>query len=324
MNVCKVARLVAVGFSLLGGIGLARSGGFPDHQIRIIVPIQPKGIIDAIAKPLADQLTKVMGQSVVTDYRPGGITNIGSAFVAHAPGDGYTLLAHSRQLVNNVFIFNNLPFDVEKDFMPISLVARTAFLIVVSPALPVKSISDLIALAKARPGKLTYANSGKASNQQMAVELFKMLSHTDIAMNEYDGGGPATDSVIRGQSDMGIFAQAAVMQLVRDGKLRALATTGSHRSAALPDLPSVAETGLVGYEFSSWVGIFAPASTPQAVIATIHSSLVQAARSPEFSKLMATQGAEIVVDTPEDFHAFVRAELARWGKIISESGIERE
>lgn len=299
----------------------AQTAAFPDHPLSIVVPIQPNGIIDAVAKPLADAMARVTGQRVVTDYRPGELTNTGSAYVAHSPGDGYTLLAHSRQLVNNVFIFRQLPYDVEKDFAPVSLVARTAFLLVVNPALPAKSVRELIALARAAPGKLRYASSGKASNQQMSVELFKSMSRTDIALTDYEGGGGATDAVVCGASDMGIFAQVAVMQLVREGKLRALATTGSGRSPALPDLPTVAEAGLPGYEFSSWVGLFAPAATPSAVIASIHARVVQAARTPEFTQRMAAQGAEVVVDTPDEFRAFIKSELARWGAVIRQSGI---
>ncbi len=316
--------LLAAALFTLGCACLAQPAGFPSRQIRIVVPIQPNGIIDAVAKPVADQLTRVMGQSVVTDYQPGALTNTGTAFVAHAPADGYTLLAHSRQLVNNVFIFSKLPFDVEKDLAPISLVARTDFLIVVNPALPVKSIAELIALAKAKPGQLKYASSGKASNQQMSVELFKILSKTDIALTDYEGGGGATDAVVSGASDMGIFAQVAVMKLVHDGKLRALATTGAKRSAALPDLPTVAEAGLPGYEFSSWVGLFAPAATPPGVIAAIHASLVKAGHDPGFARLMAGKGAEVVVDTPDEFRAFIKTELARWGEVIRQSGIKPE
>lgn len=323
MNI-HCGRLAAAAIFLLSASALAQDAGFPNRPITLVVPIQPNGIIDAVAKPLAEQMTQVLGQSVATDYRPGALTNTGSAWVARAAGDGYTLLAHSRQLVNNVFIFKSLPFDVEKDFAPVSLVARTGFLIVVRPTLPVNSIKELIALARAQPGRLKYASSGKASNQQMSVELFKLMSKTEIALTDYEGGGGATDAVVSGAADMGIFAQVAVMQLVREGKLRALATTGSSRSAALPDLPTVAEAGLPGYEFSSWVGVLAPASTPESTIAALHAGVVQAARAPRFAQRMSSQGAEVVANTPEQFRAFIKEELARWGEVIKAAGIRPE
>lgn len=297
---------------------------YPDRAVKIIVPIQPNGIIDAVARPIAEQMSRVTGQGAATDYQPGALTNTGTAAAARAPGDGYTLLAHSRQMVNNVFIFKTLPYDIEKDFAPVTLVAKTGFVVAVSPKFQAKSIRELIAMAKASPGKIRYAGSGKASNQQMSVELFKLLSGTDIAMTDYEGGGGAQDAVMSGASDLGIFATVAVAQMVREGKMRALATTGSHRSDALPDVPTVAESGLPDYEFTSWVGLFAPASTPPARVAEINAAVVKAAHSPEFVQRMKKQGAEVVANSPEDFRAFIKSELSRWGEVIRKAGIQPE
>ncbi|MES2187460.1 MAG: tripartite tricarboxylate transporter substrate-binding protein [Pseudomonadota bacterium] len=308
----------------LPALAQTQTPAYPSHEVRLVVPIQPNGIIDAVAKPVAEQLGTVMGQPVVPDYRPGALTITGSDYVAKAPGDGYTLLAHSRQLVNNVFIFRNIPFDARKDLVPVSLVARTGFLVVVNPALPVNTIAELIALAKAKPGQLKYASSGKASNQQMSVELFKQLSKTRIALTDFEGGGGAQDAVASGASDMGIFAQVAVMQMVKDGKLKVLATTGAKRSPVLPDVPTVAESGLPGYEFTSWVGIFAPRATPPALVRSIHASLVKTAAVPEFQAVMARQGAEVVMNTPQQFQAFMKTEFGRWGKVIQQAGIKPE
>ncbi|MDB5807210.1 MAG: LacI family transcriptional regulator [Betaproteobacteria bacterium] len=297
---------------------------YPDHAVKIVVPIQPGGIIDAVAKPIAEEMSKTTGQSVVPDYQPGALTNTGTAFVAHAAGDGYTLLAHSRQMVNNMFIFNKPAYDVEKDFVPVSLIARTGFLVAVRPKFEVKSVKELIDMAKAAPGKIRYANSGKASNQQMSMELFKLLSKADIARVEFDGGGPAQDALANGEADVGIFATVAVMKMVREGKMRALATTGLKRDPALPDVPTVSESGLPGYEFISWVGLFAPASTPPERVAAINAAVVKAARDPEFVARMQKQGAEVVADSSGEYRAFIKAELKRWGEVIRQAGIKPE
>jgi len=316
-------RWLAAAFALAGASAFAQAV-YPDHAVQIVVPIQQGGIIDAVAKPLAEQMSKSTGQSVVTDYQPGALTNTGTVFVAHAPGDGYTLLAHSRQMVNNKFIFKQLPYDIQRDFVPISLVAKTGFLVVVYPQFGARSVRELIAMARAAPGRIRYANSGKASNQQMSMELFKLLAKVDIARAEFDGGGPAQDALVKGEADVGIFATVAVAQMVREGRMRALATTGLKRDPALPEVPTVVESGLPGYEFTSWVGLFAPAATPPQRVAAIHAAVVQAARDPAFVARMQKQGAEVVADSPEEFRAFIKSELGRWGEVIRQAGIQPE
>lgn len=318
----RLAGLAAALLLLHAGFSAAQA--WPDHAVKIVVPIQQGGIIDAVAKPIAEQLGKSTGQSVTTDYQPGALTNTGTAFVAHAPADGYTLLAHSRQMVNNNFIFKKLPYDIDKDFVPISLVARTGFLVALRPKFEVKSVKDLIDMARASPGKIRYANSGKASNQQMAMELFKLLSKADITRVEFDGGGPAQDAVAKGEADLGIFATVAVAKMVREGRMVALATTGAKRDPALPDVPTVAESGLPGYEFTSWVGLFAPAATPPERVAAINAAVVKAARDPEFVARMRKQGAEVVAGSSAEYRAFIKSEMARWGEVIRQAGITPE
>lgn len=308
----------------LPGAARAQPAAYPDHAVKLVVPIQPNGIIDAVAQPVAKALAQLTGQPVVVDYQAGALTRTGSDFVAKAPGDGYTLLAQSRQLVNNVFIFKQIPFDARTDLTPVTLVARTGFLLVVSPNLPARNVDELIALAKARPGGLKYAGSGKASNQQMSVELFKQLSGTDITLVDYEGGGGAQDAVMNGEADLGIFAQVAVMQMVKDGRMRALATTGAQRSPILPELPTVAEAGVPGYEFTSWVGIFAPPGTSPALVRTIYGELSKVGADPAFRAGMDRQGAEVVMSSPEDFKAFTQAEFGRWGEVIRRAGITPE
>jgi len=319
----RASWLAAAALACISVPGWAQ-GVYPDHAVKIVVPIQPNGIIDAVAKPIAEQMSKTTGQTVAPDYQPGALTNTGTAFVAHAPGDGYTLLAHSRQMVNNMFIFKAPAYDIEKDFVPVSLVARTGFLVAVRPQFGAKSVKELIDMAKAAPGKIRYANSGKASNQQMSMELFKLLSKADIARVEFDGGGPAQDALANGEADVGIFATVAVTKMVREGKMRAIATTGARRDPALPEVPTVAESGLPGYEFTSWVGLFAPAATPPERVAAINAAVVKAARDPEFVARMQKQGAEVVAGSPEEYRTFIKSELARWGEVIRQAGIKPE
>jgi tripartite-type tricarboxylate transporter receptor subunit TctC len=212
-------------------------------------------------------------------------------------------------------------FDLKRDLTPVSLVATTPFVLAVHPGLPVKTVADLITLAKAKDGGLRYANSGRGSNQQMSIELLKSMSGAPITRREYDGGGGALNAVVSGDSDIGIFAQGAIIQQLKDGKLRAIAVTGKARSSGLPDIPTIAESGLPGYEFTSWVGVFAPASTPMDTLAAIGGQVTKAAADPAFVSLMTSRGAVAVGSSPTEFKAFLQSELSLWGDIIAKSGI---
>jgi tripartite-type tricarboxylate transporter receptor subunit TctC len=313
--------MTVVGLAALAIPGSAMAADFPDHEVLLVIPIEPKGIIDSIASPIAAQMQQVTKQPFKVDYRPGALTANGSASVAKAPGDGYTLLSNSRQIVNNVFLAKDHPFDLKKDLTPVSLVATTPFVLLVNPKLPAKNVAELIALAKSKSGGLNYANSGRGSNQQMSVELFKSMSGSPLTKKEYDGGGGALDAIISGDADFGIFAQGAAADAMKDGKVRAIAVTGKERSTGLPDVPTVAESGLPGYEFTSWVGIFAPASTPAATVEQVGAVVQKAAKEPAFVSLMQSRGAKAVGSSPAEFKAFLDSEIALWGGIIAKSGI---
>ena len=299
----------------------ASAADYPSREVLLVIPIEPKGIIDSIASPIAAQMHELTKQPFRTDYRPGALTAIGSASVAKAPGDGYTLLANSRQIVNNEFLAKDHPLDLRKDLTPVSLVATTPFVVLVNPALPAKNVAELIALAKSRNGALSYANSGRGSNQQMSVELLKSMSGISLVKKEYDGGGGALDAIISGDADFGIFAPGAAASAVKDGKVRAIAITAKERTAGLADVPTVAESGLPGYEFTSWVGIFAPSSIQPATLEAVGSVVQKAAKDSTFVSLMSSRGAKAVGSSPAEFKTFLDAELALWGGIIAKSGI---
>ncbi|GGE30860.1 MFS transporter [Agaricicola taiwanensis] len=289
-----------------------------DREVRLIVPIEAGGIIDMIATPLAGELRRSLGGQVRVEYVPGALTQTGSALAAASPGDGFTLLAHSRQLITNVYTTTNAVQPLT-DLKPLSMVATTPFVLAVNPSLPIYSISDLVdAASKAR---LSYANSGRASNQQMAMELFKDMSGLAFVRREYDGGGGAQDAVVSGESDIGIFAQVAIMRHIEQSKLRAIAVTGAERSAALPDIPTVAESGFGKYQFISWVGLFAPGSTPPGTVARLSNSLTSTIRAPAFSSLMRQQGAKAIGSTSCEFASFIAEELSQWKDIIGRSGV---
>jgi tripartite-type tricarboxylate transporter receptor subunit TctC len=316
--------LVAVACTLASAVAAAQVKDFPSRPVRIVVPVPPGGIIDAIMRPLAQKMSEVMGQSVVLDNRGGAGTNIGTEIAAHATGDGYTLLSQSLALVVNPSLYRKLPFDVERDFAPVSLVAGTPYALVVRNSVPAKSVKELIALAKARPGILKYSSGGNGSNLHVAAELFKNVTGTDIIHVPYAGGGPALISVLSGDSDLSFQALVAVSQQINAGKVRALGITGSKRSPLLPDLPTVAEAGVPGYEFTSWVGILAPAATPANIVTALNGYIVRAARAPEVVARFANEGAEIIAGSPAEFRAYIKTELARWARVVKASGMRAD
>ena len=273
---------------------------FPNRPIRIIVPVPPGGGLDVMARLLSQKMGELAGQPIVVENRSGAGTNIGSEFVAKSPGDGYTLLVNTLPLVVNPTLSAKMPFDVEKDLAPVSLVYKTPAVLVVGANVPVNSVKELIALAKSKPGKLNYASTGNGTNLHIAAELFKGLTGTYIVHVPYQGVGQALTAVLSGDVDMTFVTPITVTAYLNTGKLKALAVTGSTRSPALPDLPTLAEAGVPGYEFSSWYGVFAPGTTPPAIIATLNSYVVKATRSPEISEKLLKEGGEIVAGTPAE------------------------
>lgn len=295
---------------------------YPVRAVRVIVPFAPGGSLDAVGRVLFDRMSQLIGQQVVMDFRPGASGNIGTELAVRATPDGYTLLLNTLPLVVNPSLYRKLPFDVAKDLAPVSLIGSAPFVLVIHPSLPVKSVKDLIALAKSQPGKLNYASAGIGTNLHVAAELFKNLTKTDIVHIGYKGGGPALIATLSGETSLSFLSIPAALPHMQTGRLRAIATTGAKRTPSLPDLPTIAEAGVPGYEFSSWWGVLAPLGTPAPVIATFNDYVVKATRTPEVRKRFGEEGVDIIASSPEQFGAHIKRELARWAKVVKDNNIE--
>ena len=315
-------RALAVACCIWNLAAWAQEGAFPARPIRIVVPVPPGGTVDIVTRVVAQKMTEVTGQSVVIDNRGGASTIIGTEIVARAPADGYTLLSNTLPLVVNPSLFGKLPFDVEKDLAPVCLVAAAPFVLVTHPSVPAKSVNELIALAKAKPGTLKYASSGSGSNLHVAAELFKMLTAADIVHVPYRGGGPALIGLLGGESQLSFLSLIASAPHIKGGKMRGLAITTLKRSSVLPELPPLAEAGVPGYEFSTWVGILAPGKTPRRLVATLNGYVVKALQLPGVTERYAAEGAEVVASTPEQFRDHLGVELKRWAKVVKETGMK--
>jgi tripartite-type tricarboxylate transporter receptor subunit TctC len=301
---------------------LSLANAYPDKPIRLIVPYPPGGGADTIARLIAQKISGTLGQSVYVENRNGANGNIGSDIVAKSAPDGHTLLMNTIGLVLSQSIYKKLPFDVSKDFAPIALVASSPHVLIVGPSLPVKSVAELIAAAKERPGKLNCASVAIGSPFQMAAELFKSLAKVEIQEVPYQGGGPAVLSVIAGQTDMTFANLLAAQPFIKAGTVKALAVTGKKRFADMPDVPTVDEAGLPGYEFNSWFGIWAPAGTPRPIIDILNREIVSALNDPAILKRLEIDGAQVEGGTPERFDAYVKSEYNKWDKIVRAANIK--
>ena len=298
----------------------AAADEYPSHSIRVIVPFSPGGAVDGPTRLIAQQLSLRLGQSVFVENKPGAGATIGSEMVAKSPADGYTLLLASQTNAISATLYSKLAFDPVEDFAPISLIGREPGVVVVYPALPVKTLQELIAYAKARPGQIDYASSGNGSGQHLFMAM--LCSMTGMKLNHvpYRGSGQATTDLLGGRVPVSIPGLAGMLGHIRAGKLRALAVTGIHRAPQLPDVPTVAESGVPGYEAYVWMGLLAPKGTPPAIIDQLHDAVVQVLAEGEVKRYMAQASIEAVGSTPAEFGAFFRAEQARWAAIVRETG----
>ena len=308
---------------LLLTTGAAHAQNYPVKPIRMIVPVPPGGIIDVVGRLLGQKMTEQTGQTVIIDNRTGGLTSVGSEMVARSPGDGYTLLLQSLPMVINPAMLGKMSYDYEKDLAPISLVVTSPYLLVVHPSVPAKSIKELIAVAKAQPGRITYSSSGNASNLHVAVELFAGMAGVKMLHIPYKGGGPALTAVLGGEADLSALAVSAVMPHINAGRMRALAITSSKRLPALPQIPAAAEA-VPGYDFASWVGVLAPASTPAALVSAINSIVVKAARAPDLVDRFTKDATDVVANSPAEFRSFIQSEAKRWAKVVKDSGMRAD
>ncbi len=297
---------------------------YPTKAVRIITPFPPGGSVDTVGRLVAARLSESYGQTFVIDNRSGASGNIGMEIAANSPGDGYTLVVNTVPLVTNQFLYKKVPYDVLRDFVPVSLLTSTATALIVHPSLPAKSVRELIALAQSRGGAaLNYGGAGAGTNPHIAGELFNYLAKTNIQVIHFKGGGPAMIAALSGEISIGFPALPDTLPHVRAGKLRALGVTSAKRAQQLPDVPVIADT-LPGYEFTTWQGLLAPKNTPRAIAVSLSERIKKSLSAPEHVKRFNDSGLDIIAGTPDEFAAHLKKEVEKWGKVIKERGMRAE
>ena len=310
---------------MLGCVG-ASAQGYPGKPIRFVVPYPPGGSVDIAARGVGQKLTEAWGQAVVIDNRAGAGGNIGADFVAKSPADGYTLLmgAVATHAINPT-LYGKLPYDPVKDFTPVALVVQVPNILVLNPAVPAKSVRELIELARARPGSLNFASGSTGSTGHLAGELFNTMAGVKMVHIPYKGAAPATADLLSGQVQLMFDNLANALPNVKAGRLRALAVTTLARSPAVPDLPTIAESGLPGFDLTTWFGVMVPAGTPPDIVVRLNAEIVRALNAKDMRERLRQMGAEPPVNnTPENFTAFIRAEAAKYAKVVKDSGAKVE
>jgi tripartite-type tricarboxylate transporter receptor subunit TctC len=299
---------------------VAPAQDFPRKPIRMIIPYPPGGPTDILGRIVAQNLSERLGQQVVVENKPGASGMIGADLVAKAPPDGYTLLANASIHVINASLYKKPTYDAIKDFTPVSLIADVPLVLVVPPELPVKSVKDLIALAKSKSGKLNFASSGNAAAPHLAGEAFKIATGVDMQHVPYKGSGPALTDLMGGQVQLMFDSLPSSISHVKSGKLRAIAVTTAKRSSALPSVPTIAESGVPGFDISTWYGVWAPAGTPKEIVSRLSGEIAKIVKLPDVRERLSGLGAEPVGSSPDEFAAYCRSELAKWAKIVKASG----
>jgi tripartite-type tricarboxylate transporter receptor subunit TctC len=302
-----------------------RAGKFPEKPMRMIVPFPPGGGNDIIGRAVAQRLTEIVGQQVIVDNRPGAGGVTGVTIAAAAAPDGYTMLLGSLgMLAHNPALKPDLPYRPLRDFAPITLLANSAMLLAVHPGLAAKSVQELIALAKASPGKLTYASAGIGSSLHMTGELFNRAAGTEMLHVPYKGTAPAVVDLLGGRVDLIFSTMPPVIGHVKAGKLRALGVSTARRAQALPEVPTIAESGVSGFDVANWQGIVVPARTPRAIVMQLHRDILATMRLPGMADTLAQQGLEVATSTPEEFGALIKAEIERYTRLVQAAGIKAE
>ena len=321
LRLARLAALIAGAAALAIAAMPAAAQSFPSKPIRLVVPFPPGGPLDASARLIGQKLTEAWGQTVVVDNRPGAGGNIGADLVAKSAPDGYTVVmgALSTHAVNP-HLFPKMPYDAVKDFAPITLVAITPNVLVVNPSLPVNSVKELIAYAKAHPGKLSFGSGSNGSAGHLAGELFKIDAGVDMVHVPFKGGAPATQALLAGDTQLMFDNLANATPQVKAGKLKALAVTTAQRSRLAPELPTMADAGLAGFDISTWYGLLAPAGTPRDIIAKWNAEVTRILNAPDVREKLMAQGAEPAPDTPDQFAQFIAQELAKYQRIVKASG----
>ena len=300
---------------------LSHAQQWPSRPVRLILPYAPGGGVDIVARALAQKLTEQLGASVIVENRPGGTGIVATELVARAAPDGHTLLVSATEFSINPAVRTKLPYDPFKDFTYISQLAAVQFLLVSHPSVPVRSARQMIELAKAQPGRLTYGSSGTAGGPHLAGELFQVVSGARWTHVPFKGAGPALIGVMSGEVDFSFGSTISYMEPTRSGKVRAIAVTGVKRFAPLPEVPTVAESGAPGYNAVGWYGFYAPAGMPPELVRRLHSETVRAFDNPDIKERLERAGNELVMSSPEEFAAFMRAEIAKWTRVVKASNM---
>jgi tripartite-type tricarboxylate transporter receptor subunit TctC len=297
---------------------------YPTRAVRLIVPFPPGGGTDTMARAIAPKLSEYLGQQIVPENRGGAGANIGAELAAKSPPDGYTLLLNTITNAIGASLYTRLNYDLVRDFAPITQLATTPHILVVHPSVPVKTVKEFTAFTRARPGELTYSSSGSGSAAHLAGELFSSLTGTKMVHVPYKGGGPSMIALVGGEVSTCFATMPSAVGFVRSGKLRGIAVTTEKRSPSMPDLPTIAETGIKGYEAGSWYGLSAPAGTSKDIITRLHTETLKVTALPDVKERLFNAGFEVVTSNPEQFAAFTRSEIQKWGKLVRATGLKIE
>lgn len=326
MTIYKLAVIAVSVVAALSAAGhaVAQSEQYPSRPLRLIVPFSPGGSVDTIARMLGAGLAESLGQQIIVDNRSGASGSIGTELAARSAPDGYTLLLHTIPFVANTYLYRSLPYDVLRDFEPVVLVSSSPSLLAVHPSLPVHSVRDLLKLARTRPGALNYATAGAASNPHIAGELFNYLGKVNLLAVHFKGGGPGLIATISGEVGIGFSNFSSTIGFVKGGKLRGIGVSSPKRVSSMPELPTIAESGLPGYEFVAWFGMVAPKGTPSAVIGLLNRKIKDVLSKPEYVKRFGDRGLEIIASSQEAFAAHLKSELSKWGRVMKERGMRAD
>ena len=314
-------RILLLAVLLLSGIAQAQ---YPNRPIKFIMAYPPAGSSDVLARPIANEMTKGLGQPVLLEYKPGGGSTIAADYVAKSPPDGYTIVLLLTAHGINATLMPKLPYDTLKDFTPITLAAVAPLVVEVNAKSPIKTLRELIDAAKASQGKLNYASAGPGNTSHLAVELFKMTVGIDMTHVPYKGSGPAITAILGGEVDLMFDAIGSSLPQIQAGKFRAIAVTTASRAAVLPNVPTVQEAGVPGFDVSVWYGVFAAAGTPQPIVQKLNAEFIRAMNVPEVKKQIEASGYQVVGSTPTELDAHVRAEIPRWARVVKAAGVSAQ
>jgi len=319
-----IPRWLWAGAALLGCTLAAFGQTYPARAVRLVVPSSPGGGSDITARIIAPRLSEYLRQQVIVDNRAGAGTMIGGELVARAAPDGYTLLLGSTPMAINPAMYKKVSYDALRDFVPITQIVSVPNLLIAHPSLPVKTVQDLIALAKSRPGQLTFASAGAGTSPHLSMELFLGMTGLNMIHVPYKGAGPGVVDVIAGHVALMTPTIISALGYVRGGRLRALGVTSAKRAAGAPEIPTIAEAGVPGYEATQWFGVLAPAGTPRDIVNLIQSEIGRVLQQPDMKTRLSTDGAEPVGSTPDEFAAFIRTETAKWAKVVRNAGVSAD